>query len=139
MKTLVRGRVLTFHADPADSAENHDYHENGAILINDVRAGFVFAGITFEEYRGQATDANGNARRFIAAGEAHAFPLGTVDTFATYFAPADFNETVGTLGQPLYARTIPDRDRDEWVRLEIESNPLPICTRPQVLRSARRT
>lgn len=41
------------------------------------------------------------------------------------------------LGLPLYARTIPDRDRDEWVRLEIESNPLPICTRPQVLRSAR--
>ena len=38
-----------------------------------------------------------------------------------------------------YARTIPDRDRDEWVRLEIESNPLPICTRPQVLRQARRT
>lgn len=37
MKTLVRGRVLTFHADPADSAENHDYHENGAILINDGR------------------------------------------------------------------------------------------------------
>ena len=34
MKTLVRGRVLTFHADPADSADNHDYHENGAILID---------------------------------------------------------------------------------------------------------
>ncbi|EKE44339.1 hypothetical protein OCGS_1553 [Oceaniovalibus guishaninsula JLT2003] len=46
---------------------------------------------------------------------------------------------MNTLGQPLYARTIPDRDRDEWVRLEIESNPLPICTRPQVLRQARRT
>ena len=43
------------------------------------------------------------------------------------------------VGLPLYARMIPDRDRDEWVRLEIESNPLPICTRPQVLRSARRT
>jgi hypothetical protein len=27
----------------------------------------------------------------------------------------------------------------KWVRLGIESNPLPICTRPQVLRSARRT
>ena len=34
MKTLVRGRVLTFHADPAHSADNHDYHENGAILID---------------------------------------------------------------------------------------------------------
>jgi hypothetical protein len=43
------------------------------------------------------------------------------------------------VGLPLYARMIPDRERDEWVRLEIESNPLPICTRPQVLRSARRT
>jgi hypothetical protein len=42
-------------------------------------------------------------------------------------------------GLPLYARMIPDRDRDEWVRIEIESNPLPICTRPQVLRSAKRT
>jgi hypothetical protein len=40
---------------------------------------------------------------------------------------------------PLYARMIPDRVRDEWVRHEIESNPLPICTRPQVRRSARRT
>jgi hypothetical protein len=46
-------------------------------------------------------------RRFIAAGEAHAFPLGTVDTFGTYFAPADFNETVNTLGQPLYAKQEP--------------------------------
>jgi hypothetical protein len=51
--------------------------------------------------------------------------------------PADHR--AGQHTQPLYARTIPDRDRDEWVRLEIESNPLPICTRPQVLRSARRT
>ena len=59
--------------------------------------------------------------------------------FEISLTPADTFETVNTLGQPLYARMIPDRDRDEWVRLEIESNPLPICTRPQVLRSARRT
>lgn len=46
-----------------------------------------------------------------------------------------------TLGaeKPLYACMIPDRDRDEWVRLEIESNPLLICTRLQVLRTAKRT
>ena len=48
-------------------------------------------------------------------------------------------ETVNTLGLPLYARLIPHRERDEWVRLEIESNPLPICTCPQVLRTAKRT
>ena len=67
------------------------------------------------------------------------YPEGVEGLFEIYYAPADTFETVNTLGLPLYARSIPDRDRDEWVRLEIESNPLPICTRPQVLRSARRT
>jgi hypothetical protein len=62
-------------------------------------------------------------------------PRGVEGLFEIYHAPADTFETVNTLGQPLYARMIPDRDRDEWVRLEIESNPLPICTRPQVLLS----
>ena len=47
-------------------------------LRDDVRAGFTFGGIVFEEYRGQATDGNGATRRFIAAGEAHAFPVGTI-------------------------------------------------------------
>ena len=63
------------------------------------------------------------------------YPEGVEGLFEIYYAPADTFETVNTLGLPLYARAIPDRERDEWVRLEIESNPLPICTRPQVLRS----
>ncbi len=74
---------------------------------------------TFEEYRGKASYLNANGtmatRDFIADGEAHAFPLGTVDTFGTYFAPADFNETVNTLGQSLYAKQAPrqfDRGTD---------------------------
>ncbi|MBV0891085.1 guanine deaminase [Paracoccus sp. Z118] len=37
MKTLLRGRVLTFHADPADTADNHRFWEDGAILIEDGR------------------------------------------------------------------------------------------------------
>ena len=71
--------------------------------------------------------------------KAYFYPEGVEGLFEIYYAPADTFETVNTLGLPLYARSIPDRDRDEWVRLEIESNPLPICTRPQVLRSGRRT
>jgi hypothetical protein len=121
--------ALTGHAKVEKAFENW---QNGAILINDVRAGFTYGGITFEEYRGQATDINGNSRRFIAAGEAHAFPLGTVDTFATYFAPADFNETVNTLGQPLYAKQEP-RKFDRGTDLHTQSNPLPMCHRPGVL------
>ena len=108
------------------------YWQQGAVQINDMRAGFTFGGLTFEEYRGQATDGEGHTRRFIAAGEAHAFPLGTVDTFSTYFAPADFNETANTLGQSIYAKQEP-RKFDRGTDLHTQSNPLPMCHRPGVL------
>jgi len=91
-----------------------------------------FGGITFRRYRGWVGFT-------VPSDKAFFYPEGIEGLFEIYYAPADTFETVNTLGQPLYARTIPDRDRDEWVRLEIESNPLPICTRPQVLRQARRT
>ena len=91
-----------------------------------------FGGITFRRYRGGAGFG-------VATDKAVFYPEAVDGLFEIYHAPADTFETVNTLGQPLYARMIPDRDRDEWIRLEIESNPLPICTRPQVLRSARRT
>lgn len=104
----------------------------GAVLINDVRKGFDFGGLVFEEYRGKASDLDGTVRRFIAPGEAHAFPLGTIDTFGTYVAPADFNETVNTLGQELYAKQEP-RKFERGTDLHTQSNPLPLCLRPSVL------
>ena len=121
--------ALTGHAKVEQAYTNW---QQGVVLINDMRSGFTFGGITFEEYRGQATDASGTSRRFIAAGEAHAFPLGTIDTFGTYFAPADFNETANTLGQPLYAKQEP-RKFDRGTDLHTQSNPLPMCHRPGVL------
>ena len=122
-------RALTTHKTVKEAYTNW---QQGAILINDVRSGFTFGGITFEEYRGQASDINGTVRKFIAPGEAHAFPLGTVDTFGTYLAPADFNETVNTLGQPLYAKQEP-RKFERGTDLHTQSNPLPMCHRPGVL------
>jgi hypothetical protein len=91
-----------------------------------------FGGITFRRYRGSSAFG-------VPADKAYLYPEGVDGLFEIYYAPADTFETVNTLGLPLYARAIPDRDRDEWVRLEIESNPLPICTRPQVLRTGKRT
>jgi Phage major capsid protein E len=122
-------RALVSHPNVKEAYKNY---QQGIMLINDVRAGFTFGGITFSEYRGQATDANGVTRRFIGPGEAHAFPLGTIDTFGTYFAPADFNETANTLGQVLYAKQEP-RKFDRGTDLHTQSNPLPMCHRPGVL------
>ena len=114
----------------------YENFQQGAILRDDLRASFTFGGLTFEEYRGQASylkaDGSAEVRRFIAAGEAHAFPVGTIDTFATYFAPADFNETVNTLGQSLYAKQ-DARKFERGTDLHTQSNPLPMCHRPGVL------
>lgn len=60
--------ALTEHPKVKDAFA---YSQQRAVLIDDMRAGFTFGGVTFEEYRGQATDMNGVTRRFIAAGEAH--------------------------------------------------------------------
>ena len=121
--------ALTSHSKVKEAYERW---EEGAALRNDMRSGFTFGGIIFEEYRGQATDPDGNTRRFIASGEGHCFPTGTAESFVTYFAPADFNETVNTLGLPLYAKQCP-RKFDRGTELHTQSNPLPLCLRPGVL------
>ncbi|HPT26751.1 MAG TPA: major capsid protein [Bryobacteraceae bacterium] len=112
--------------------EAYSRWQNGQLLFTDNRTNFSFGGITFEEYRGQATDITGTVRKFIADDEAHFFPLGTASTFRTFFAPADFNETANTLGLPLYAKQAP-RKFERGTDLHTQSNPLPICLRPEVL------
>jgi hypothetical protein len=121
--------ALTTHAKVKEAFQ---YFQRSQQLGNDYRAGFTFGGITFEEYRGQATDVAGNVRKFIADDEAHFFPLGTASTFRTYLAPADFNETANTLGMPLYAKQAP-RKFERGTDVHTQSNPLPICLRPEVL------
>ena len=122
-----------------DALTSHDnvekafaFYQQGAALVDDTRSGFRFGGLVFEEYVGFATDAAGVIRKFIPDNEALAFPEGTMDTFATYFAPADFNETVNTLGQELYAKQEP-RKFDRGTDLHTQINPLPMCHRPGVL------
>jgi hypothetical protein len=99
---------------------------------SDPRKAFEFGGITFEEHSGQCTDINGTVRRFIVAQEGHAFPMGTMDTFKTVFAPGDFLDTANTLGIELYARR-EIRKFNRGVDIHSQSNPLPICLRPALL------
>lgn len=115
-----------------DDAEKAYTFYQSSTLSDDVRGGFKFGGITFEEYAGFAVDPNGVVRSFIPDGEAIAFPEGTSNTFVTYFAPADFNETANTMGLPLYAKQEP-REFGRGITIHTQSNPLPICHRPGVL------
>lgn len=98
----------------------------------DYRQGFNFAGVTFEEYRGTATDLTGTAHKFIPASTCQFFPVGTVTTFVLYNAPADYNETVNTDGLPYYAKQVERKFNEGW-DLTTQSNPFPICLRPELL------
>jgi hypothetical protein len=121
--------ALTSHAKVKEAYERW---QQGAALRDDMRSGFTYGGITFEEYRGQATSPDGTVRKFIAENEGHCFPIGTVESFVTYFAPGNFNETVNTLGVPLYAKQ-ERAEFDKGIKIHTQSNPLPLCLRPGVL------
>lgn len=109
-----------------------NYQEASQRLGGDLRKGFTFGGLTFEEYRGKATNQAGSTIRFIASGDGHAFPLGTQQTFANTYAPADFMETVNTVALPYYAKTAMVK-MDRGLDLHTQSNNLAICNRPKVL------
>lgn len=98
-------------------------------LKDDVRRGFRFGSILFEEYFGTVTLATGETARLIPEKEGIAFPLGTFDTFRTYFAPANLMEAVGTYGQELYAYQLA-RLNGTGIDIYTQSNPLPIVKRP---------
>lgn len=93
-----------------------------------------YGGITFTNYRGKVGSID-----YIHTDKAHFFPVGVPGLFKTYFGPANYIETVNTLGLPKYAKVSPDPQFQKWVDIEAQSNPLPICTRPKALMLAKRT
>lgn len=101
--------------------------QDGSFLRQDNRSGFEYCGVWFENYRGKVGGVD-----FIEADEAHFFPIGVPNLFKTYFAPGDFLETANTPGLPRYARSQP-LDYNKGLKILVESNPLSICTRPEVL------
>lgn len=99
----------------------------GDFLRADMRKGFPFGGIYFENYRGKI-----GSTSFIPATEARVFPVGAPGIFQTINAPADYIETVNTVGLPFYAKQ-QRMDFDRGIAINTQSNPLCICTRPRVL------
>jgi len=116
--------ALTGHPDVEKAYERW---QDGAALRDDVRKGFVFGDITFEELQGST-----GGKLALADGEAIAFPLGVPDMFLTRFAPADYLETVRGIGLPYYTKTAPMR-MNKGIQLESQSNPLNINTRPDAV------
>lgn len=97
------------------------------LRTSQLRTGFEFGEITFENYRGQVGDVT-----YMPTETARFFPVGTPGLFSVAYAPADYMETVNTRGRQFYAK----QERlpfDTGVLLELQSNPLFYPTRPGCL------
>lgn len=95
---------------------------------------FEFGGIFFENYQG--TDDNTTVG--IAVDKVQFFWSGIPGMYAEYYAPADFIETVNTIGLPRYAKLAPDLRFNQFVELHTQQNPLPLCMRPKTLIRGKR-
>lgn len=88
---------------------------------------FTYGGVEWELYVG----AVGNTD-FIEADKAYAYPMGAPGLFRTYYAPADYTETVNTQGRRLYTRQY-DMPNGKGINLDTQMNALEICTQPRAL------
>ncbi|UGX90307.1 major capsid protein [Bradyrhizobium barranii subsp. barranii] len=97
----------------------------------DTYGSFPWGGILWTNYRGQV-----GTQPFIDPTKANIFPTGVPGLFRTYFSPADYMDTVNTLGQPRYVRQYPMQNQ-KGVHLDVQTNNLNICTRPTALFQGR--
>jgi hypothetical protein len=93
--------------------------------VTSVRGAREFCDFVFHRYRGSSSVQ-------VADGKAYAFPVGVPDMYLTRFAPANYSEAVNTEGLPYYAKAEP-LPFGKGMDMEVQSNPLNICTRPTAL------
>ena len=86
-----------------------------------------FGGIIWKKYRGAA-----NGSQMIGANDCYIVPKGVPGLLLGRFGPADYMETVNTIGLPLYAKGIPMRNGKGW-DIEQQSNPIHLLTRPRAI------
>lgn len=98
--------------------------EAASALRGDRRQEFNFGGITWERYRGHV-----NGQRFVGDDEAFLVPEGVPELFKSVFAPANYMETVNTLGVPYYGK-LEQLPFNKGVAGEAQSNPLHMNTKP---------
>lgn len=94
---------------------------------NDYRKrGFTYGSVTFYE----ASEVVGG-HSLVDADKGHLYPVGP-GIWKVYNAPADWMETVNTIGLPFYAR-MEERRLGRGYDIEVQANPLTLCIYPEAL------
>ncbi|MGE8942694.1 major capsid protein [Leptospira interrogans] len=105
-------------------------------LRDNLRNGFYHKGVNYLRHLGQATfkaeDGTTTTHKFIPDDEAIAVPLGTRQVFRTFNAPADYIETVNTIGKEMYAKTDIIK-MDRGIEIETQSQSLNLVLKPRLV------
>lgn len=101
-----------------------------------MRRPFEFKDVLYVRHQGKCSfkksDGTTVTHTFIPDNEAIAVPLGTSETFSTVFGPAEFMETVNTIGQEIYVK--PDIMKlNMGVELHSFSHTLNLVTKPRLV------
>jgi hypothetical protein len=91
---------------------------------------FSFGGILWTNYRGYAQGAP-----MVEPNMAYLYPTGVPTLFETVYAPADYIETVNTMGLPRYVKQYA-MPNDKGIHLDTQTNQLNFCARPMALQRA---
>ena len=100
---------------------------NGPANISGLYREFSFGGIRFVEVRTVLA-----GQRLIPAQDVVFVPVGTTDTFVTYFSPANKMDYVNTMAEKTYMWTYRD-PKGEGIEIEAEANWLNVLRRPSLV------
>lgn len=103
------------------------------VQAGQVWGSFSFGGIQWTNYRGYAL-----GQPMIETTKAYIYPTGVPNLFPTVFAPADYIETVNTMGKPRYVKQYA-MPNDKGIHIDTQMNALNFCTRPYALQRAKMT
>jgi hypothetical protein len=115
-------KALLENKDLVDTFKNTPM---AATLRSDPLMPFEYMGCVYERYRGTSVAK-------MADNTAYAVPEGVSGLFLTRFGPANYNETVNTIGLPYYSKGQAMDFGKGW-ELEAQSNVINICTRPRAI------
>jgi hypothetical protein len=129
---------LTSHPEVVESYRGTpaaEWLRQGVVLPNGnkIWGAFEFGGIIWENYRGKV-----GTTSFVDTDKVHLCPTGAPGLFETRFAPADYIETVNTLGQRMYMKQF-QMPNGKGIYLDTQMNVIDFCTRPRTLIKGKRT
>lgn len=127
---------VTTHPSYAKFYENNPVGKPNPFLEDLGVSYFQHGTATYVEHNGQATylnaDGTSSTRRFIPAGESIIVPLGTQQTFRSYFTPGEMLGAVNMPGQSMYV-SLKELDHGAGVEIHTESAPLFLVQKPRLV------